>query len=118
MKEACLLFAQNHSSVMVEQNLQQNFLLHLVSMHDFNLITTHTIDQAMSRLRLLHTQTLHRDDEDEEGWETAVESPPDPDLDPDVSEFKTCAEESSGNNQPEEQTEADSQQKLFSSVLK
>ncbi|XP_013855700.1 polycomb protein suz12-B [Austrofundulus limnaeus] len=115
MNEACLLFAQNHGSVIVEQNLQQNFLLHLISMHDFNLISTHTIDQAMTRLRLLHNQTLHRDDEDEEDWETAVESLLELDPDPDLSEFKTC----SRNNQPEQQTETtNSKQKLFGCALK
>ncbi|KAK7939313.1 hypothetical protein WMY93_002639 [Mugilogobius chulae] len=51
MNTACLLFADHHGSHIVQNRLCRNFLLHLVSMHDFNLITTATIDTAMSKLR-------------------------------------------------------------------
>uniref|UniRef100_A0AAQ5ZP35 Polycomb protein VEFS-Box domain-containing protein n=1 Tax=Amphiprion ocellaris TaxID=80972 RepID=A0AAQ5ZP35_AMPOC len=56
MNEACLLFAENHAAVIVKHSLCRNFLLHLISMHDFNLISTLTINQAMARLRLLQSQ--------------------------------------------------------------
>uniref|UniRef100_A0AAQ5XFR9 Polycomb protein VEFS-Box domain-containing protein n=1 Tax=Amphiprion ocellaris TaxID=80972 RepID=A0AAQ5XFR9_AMPOC len=81
MNEACLLFAENHAAVIVKHSLCRNFLLHLISMHDFNLISTLTINQAMARLRLLQSQAAHGDgeedeEEEEEDWETAVESQP------------------------------------------
>uniref|UniRef100_A0A4W6DX61 SUZ12 polycomb repressive complex 2 subunit a n=1 Tax=Lates calcarifer TaxID=8187 RepID=A0A4W6DX61_LATCA len=53
MNEACLLFAEHHGAHIVKHNLCRNFLLHLISMHDFNLVSTVTIDQAMARLRLI-----------------------------------------------------------------
>lgn len=91
MDEACLLFAELHGVHIVQRKLSRNLLLHLVSMHDFNLINTRTIDRAMARLRLLQNQASHthrgqeEDEEEEEAWETAEESQPDPDLDPDAS---------------------------------
>ncbi|XP_054593080.2 polycomb protein suz12-B [Nothobranchius furzeri] len=121
MNEACLLFAENNAAAIVEQNLQRNFLLHLISMHDFNLISTRTIDKAMARL--LQRQAAKRDEEEEEeeeeDWETATESQPEPDPEPDASEFKTCGGEtrSSSQNNQEEEVEK-SKQKLSSSVLK
>ncbi|KAM9844162.1 polycomb protein suz12-B-like [Aulostomus maculatus] len=103
MNEACLLFADQHSAHMIQNNLCRNFLLHLISMHDFNLVSTLTIDRAMARLRLLQNQAARRDkcrdeeeeEDEEEDWETAVESQPelDPDPDPDPSEYKPCNEE-------------------------
>lgn len=93
MNEACLLFAEHHGAHVVRNNLCRNFLLHLISMHDFNLVNTLTIDRAMARLRLIQNQAGQRDrgedeEEDEDDWETAVESQPelDPDPDPDASE--------------------------------
>ncbi|KAM6904785.1 polycomb protein suz12-B-like [Xenentodon cancila] len=111
MNEACLLFAQRHGNLIVKRSLCRNFLLHLISMHDFNLISTLTIDQAMARLRLLQSQATRMDkddveeeeeeEEEEEDWETATESQPepepDPDPDPDISEFKTCSDETSSD---------------------
>uniref|UniRef100_A0A3Q3MXV1 Polycomb protein suz12-B-like n=1 Tax=Mastacembelus armatus TaxID=205130 RepID=A0A3Q3MXV1_9TELE len=84
MNEACLLFAEYHGARIVKHNLCRNFLLHLISMHDFNLIGTLTINQAMARLRLIQTQDVQKDkdgegeeeEEEEEDWETAVESQP------------------------------------------
>uniref|UniRef100_A0A665TTU2 Polycomb protein suz12-B-like n=1 Tax=Echeneis naucrates TaxID=173247 RepID=A0A665TTU2_ECHNA len=61
MNEACLLFAQNHGAYIVKQNLCRNFLLHLISMHDFNLVSTLTIDQAMAQLRLIRSQATQRE---------------------------------------------------------
>ncbi|XP_061086829.1 polycomb protein suz12-B isoform X2 [Conger conger] len=51
MNQACMLFVEKCGPYIVEKSLCRNFLLHLVSMHDFNLVTTATIDKAMSRLR-------------------------------------------------------------------
>lgn len=108
MNEACLLFAEHHGAHIVQNNLCRNLLLHLISMHDFNLINTLTIDRAMARLRLIQNQASQRDkgqeeeDEEEEDWETAVESQPelDPDPDPGASESgKRCLE--NGNVEPE-----------------
>ncbi|XP_038161588.1 polycomb protein suz12-B-like [Cyprinodon tularosa] len=98
MKEACLLFAKHNAAAIVERNLCRNFLLHLISMHDFNLINTRTINDAMAWIHDLQNQSAKRDngqeeeeEEEEEDWETAVESQPDPD--PEAAEFKLCVEE-------------------------
>uniref|UniRef100_A0A3Q4GSF2 SUZ12 polycomb repressive complex 2 subunit a n=1 Tax=Neolamprologus brichardi TaxID=32507 RepID=A0A3Q4GSF2_NEOBR len=105
MNEACLLFAEHHAAVIVKRNLCRNFLLHLISMHDFNLISTLTINQAMARLCLVQSRATHRDkeeddEEEEEDWETAAESQPepDPDPDPDPTEFKTCSNETANSS--------------------
>ncbi|MEQ2278868.1 Polycomb protein suz12 [Ameca splendens] len=109
MNEACLLFTEHNAAVILERNLCRNLLLHLISMHDFNLITTLTIDRAVARLRLLQShaaksnkgQEQEDDEEEEEDWETAVESQPepDPDPDPDAADFKPCSEESQNNQE-------------------
>ncbi|KAM9393695.1 LOW QUALITY PROTEIN: polycomb protein suz12-B-like [Pholidichthys leucotaenia] len=97
MNKACLLFAEHHTTIIIKHNLCRNFLLHLISMHDFNLISTVTIDKAMARLRLLQNQAARgdkdEDEEEEEDWETAVESQPE--LDPDLSECNGCSDETS-----------------------
>ncbi|XP_061606289.1 polycomb protein suz12-B-like isoform X2 [Phyllopteryx taeniolatus] len=80
MNEACLLFTELHCAHLVRQNLRRNFLLHLVSMHDFNLVTTRTIDQAMARLQAAAHGGEPPEEEDE--WETAVESLTETDLEP------------------------------------
>ncbi|XP_037648434.1 polycomb protein suz12-B-like [Sebastes umbrosus] len=115
MNESCLLFADRHGVYIVKNDLCRNFLLHLISMHDFNLVTTQTIDQAMARLRLLQSQGAHRDkdeeeeEEDEEDWETAVESQPE--LEADL-EYTPCNDETSngcvenGNQQQQEAEES------------
>lgn len=106
MNEACLLFAEHHGTYIIKHNLCRNFLLHLISMHDFNLVSTPTIDRAMAQLRLIQSQVTQRDkdredeeEEEEEDWETAVESQPelDPDPDPDPSEYKPCSDETSNS---------------------
>ena len=125
MNEACLLFAERNAAHIVKHNLFRNFLLHLISMHDFNLITTQTIDQAMARLRLTQSQTNQRDreedeeeeEEEEEDWETAVESQPEPDPDPDLdpSEYKPCSDETSSGsreNGNQHQQQQQQQEKL------
>ncbi|XP_029293876.1 polycomb protein suz12-A-like [Cottoperca gobio] len=138
MNESCLLFTDRHGVYMVKNNLCRNFLLHLISMHDFNLVTTLTIDQAMARLRLLQSQGARRDkdgaageeeeeEEEEEDWETAVESQPELELDPDPDldpiEYTPCNDETSdgcvenGNRQEsgDDATERPTKQKLSDS---
>uniref|UniRef100_A0A9R1SIY4 SUZ12 polycomb repressive complex 2 subunit a n=2 Tax=Cyprinus carpio TaxID=7962 RepID=A0A9R1SIY4_CYPCA len=51
MNQACLLFVEQHITTIIEKNLCQNILLHLVSMHDFGLVNTATIDKAMAHLK-------------------------------------------------------------------
>ncbi len=126
MNEACLLFAEHHGAHIVKHDLYRNFLLHLISMHDFNLVSTLTIDQAMARLRLIQSQAAQRhkdgeeeeEEEEEEDWETAVESQPelDPDPDLDPSEYKPCSDETSngcleiGNQQQQQQQQEEEEE--------
>ncbi|XP_020502911.1 polycomb protein suz12-B [Labrus bergylta] len=122
MNHACLVFADHYGEHIVKHDLCRNFLLHMVSMHDFNLVSTLTIDRAMARLRLLSSQRdTHRgedegeEEEEEEDWETAVESQPEPDPDPDPdldpAEYKPCSKETNqgclktGNQHQEEKEE-------------
>uniref|UniRef100_A0A673D1A6 Uncharacterized protein n=1 Tax=Sphaeramia orbicularis TaxID=375764 RepID=A0A673D1A6_9TELE len=44
MNQAIMLFVEDCGAHIVRRNLCRNFLLHLVSMHDFNLVSTATID--------------------------------------------------------------------------
>lgn len=72
MNQACLLFVEKCGSYIVEKNLCRNFLLHLVSMHDFNLISVVTIDRAMVQLQEMQRECGSRARGPEEG-----EDPPD-----------------------------------------
>uniref|UniRef100_A0A8D0DGT7 SUZ12 polycomb repressive complex 2 subunit b n=1 Tax=Sander lucioperca TaxID=283035 RepID=A0A8D0DGT7_SANLU len=56
MNQAIMLFAENTGAHIIRRNLCRNFLLHLVSMHDFNLVSTATIDRAMARLRQIQEE--------------------------------------------------------------
>ncbi|XP_030637657.1 polycomb protein suz12-B [Chanos chanos] len=56
MNQASMLFVEKCGPHIARRNLCRNFLLHLVSMHDFNLVTISTIDRAMSRLREIQEQ--------------------------------------------------------------
>ncbi|XP_037326745.2 polycomb protein suz12-B isoform X2 [Pungitius pungitius] len=56
MNQAIMLFAEKAGAHIVRRNLCRNFLLHLVSMHDFNLVSTATIDRAMARLRQIQEE--------------------------------------------------------------
>lgn len=56
MNQAIMLFVENCGPHIACRNLWRNFLLHLVSMHDFNLVTTATIDRAMTRLREIQAE--------------------------------------------------------------
>ncbi|XP_028842424.1 polycomb protein suz12-B-like isoform X2 [Denticeps clupeoides] len=59
MNQACLLFVENCAAHIISRNLCRNVLLHLVSMHDFNLVSVVTIDRAMARLREIQRQPRH-----------------------------------------------------------
>lgn len=56
MNQAIMLFTENRGAHIIRRNLCRNFLLHLVSMHDFNLVSTATIDRAMARLRQIQEE--------------------------------------------------------------
>lgn len=49
--EACRSFIDNYSQILKEKNLERNFLLHLVNLHDFNLITSSQIEEITAKLR-------------------------------------------------------------------
>uniref|UniRef100_A0A674P3W8 SUZ12 polycomb repressive complex 2 subunit b n=1 Tax=Takifugu rubripes TaxID=31033 RepID=A0A674P3W8_TAKRU len=49
MHQAIMLFTENRGAHIIRRHLCRNFLLHLVNMHDFNLVNTATIDRAMAR---------------------------------------------------------------------
>ncbi|KAM5125936.1 polycomb protein SUZ12 [Mantella aurantiaca] len=51
MNQACMQFVEHFGERIIEKSLCRNFMLHLVSMHDFNLINISSIDKAVSRLR-------------------------------------------------------------------
>lgn len=51
MSHASMLFVENCGPYIIRRNLCRNFLLHLVNLHDFNLVTTATIDRAMARMK-------------------------------------------------------------------
>uniref|UniRef100_A0A9J7YGG4 SUZ12 polycomb repressive complex 2 subunit b n=1 Tax=Cyprinus carpio carpio TaxID=630221 RepID=A0A9J7YGG4_CYPCA len=51
MTQASMLFVENCGPYIIRRNLCRNFLLHLVNLHDFNLVTTATIDRAMVRMK-------------------------------------------------------------------
>lgn len=56
MNQAIMLFVENRGAHIIRRNLCRNFLLHLVSMHDFNLVSTATIDRAMAQLRQIQEE--------------------------------------------------------------
>ena len=70
MNQAIMLFAENRGAHIIRRNLCRNFLLHLVSMHDFNLVSTATIDRAMARLRQIQEELP--DTEEEQQHQTLV----------------------------------------------
>lgn len=51
MSQASMLFVENCGPHIIRRNLCRNFLLHLVNLHDFNLVTIATIDRAMARMK-------------------------------------------------------------------
>ena len=56
MNQASMLFVEKCGAYIARRNLCRNFLLHLVSMHDFNLVSVATIDRAMARLRQIQEE--------------------------------------------------------------
>ncbi|XP_051568016.1 polycomb protein suz12-B [Myxocyprinus asiaticus] len=51
MTQASMLFVENFGLHIIRRNLCRNFLLHLVNLHDFNLVTIATIDWAVDRMK-------------------------------------------------------------------
>ena len=49
--DACRSFIDKNSQQLRERNLERNFLLHLVNLHDFNLITSSQIEEISGKLR-------------------------------------------------------------------
>lgn len=49
--EACRSFISNYSRDLKEKNLERNFLLHLMNLHDFNLITSSQIEEIIGKMR-------------------------------------------------------------------
>ncbi|XP_063079537.1 polycomb protein suz12-A-like [Engraulis encrasicolus] len=53
MNHACMQFIEKFGGEIVEKGLYRNLMLHLVSMHDFNLVSVGTIDKVMAYVRHL-----------------------------------------------------------------
>lgn len=66
MNQAIMLFVDNRGAHIIRRNLCRNFLLHLVSMHDFNLVSTATIDRTMARLRQIQEELPDIDEEEQD----------------------------------------------------
>ena len=66
MNQAIMLFVENRGAHIIRRHLCRNFLLHLVSMHDFNLVGTATIDRAMARLAQLQEELPAPEPEEEQ----------------------------------------------------
>ncbi|XP_061585302.1 polycomb protein suz12-B isoform X2 [Cololabis saira] len=66
MNQAIMVFVEHRGGHIIRRNLCRNFLLHLVSMHDFNLVGTATIDRAMARLRQLQDDLPELDPQDDQ----------------------------------------------------
>lgn len=60
-----MLFVEKCGAYIARRNLCRNFLLHLVSMHDFNLVSVATIDRAMARLRQIQEELPDAGEEDQ-----------------------------------------------------
>lgn len=61
-----MLFTENRGAHIIRRNLCRNFLLHLVSMHDFNLVSTATIDRAMALLRQIQEELPDTEDNEQQ----------------------------------------------------
>lgn len=66
MNQAIMLFTETRGAHIIRRNLCRNFLLHLVSMHDFNLVSTATIDRAMARLRQIQEELPDAEKEEQQ----------------------------------------------------
>uniref|UniRef100_A0A672QPM8 Polycomb protein suz12-B-like n=1 Tax=Sinocyclocheilus grahami TaxID=75366 RepID=A0A672QPM8_SINGR len=67
MSQASMLFVENYGPYIIRRNLCRNFLLHLVNLHDFNIVTTATIDRAMAHMKEMEESLP----EPEEGQESS-----------------------------------------------
>uniref|UniRef100_A0A673K0H1 Uncharacterized protein n=1 Tax=Sinocyclocheilus rhinocerous TaxID=307959 RepID=A0A673K0H1_9TELE len=67
MSQASMLFVENYGPYIIRRNLFRNFLLHLVNLHDFNIVTTATIDRAMAHMKEMEESLP----EPEEGQESS-----------------------------------------------
>ncbi|XP_057700596.1 polycomb protein suz12-B isoform X3 [Corythoichthys intestinalis] len=72
MNQAIMLFVDDCGAHIIRRNLCRNFLLHLVSMHDFNLVVTATIDRAMTRLKQIQEELPEDTEERQERTLLAV----------------------------------------------
>lgn len=61
-----MLFTENRGAHIIRRNLCRNFLLHLVNMHDFNLVNTATIDRAMARLQQIKEELPDTEEEQDQ----------------------------------------------------
>lgn len=72
MHQAIMLFTENRGAHIIRRNLCRNFLLHLVNMHDFNLVNTSTIDRAMARLQQMQEDLRGTEEEEEQQQDQAL----------------------------------------------
>uniref|UniRef100_A0A3Q3H1E9 SUZ12 polycomb repressive complex 2 subunit b n=1 Tax=Kryptolebias marmoratus TaxID=37003 RepID=A0A3Q3H1E9_KRYMA len=72
MNQAIMVFVEDCGAHIIRRNLCRNFLLHLVSMHDFNLVSTATIDRAMARLRQIQEELPAAPAEEQQDSATGV----------------------------------------------
>uniref|UniRef100_A0A4W5Q1R3 SUZ12 polycomb repressive complex 2 subunit b n=1 Tax=Hucho hucho TaxID=62062 RepID=A0A4W5Q1R3_9TELE len=61
MNQASMQFVEKCGAYIARRNLCRNFLLHLVSMHDFNLVSVATIDRAIHTNIATHTTQANED---------------------------------------------------------
>uniref|UniRef100_A0A674ERA0 SUZ12 polycomb repressive complex 2 subunit b n=1 Tax=Salmo trutta TaxID=8032 RepID=A0A674ERA0_SALTR len=61
MNQASMQFVEKCGAYIARRNLCRNFLLHLVSMHDFNLVSVATIDRAIHTNIATHTTQAYED---------------------------------------------------------
>lgn len=61
-----MLFTEKRGAHIIRRNLCRNFLLHLVNMHDFNLVNTATIDRAMARLQQIQEEVTATEEEQQD----------------------------------------------------
>ncbi|XP_029706800.1 polycomb protein suz12-B isoform X2 [Takifugu rubripes] len=66
MHQAIMLFTENRGAHIIRRHLCRNFLLHLVNMHDFNLVNTATIDRAMARLQQIQEDLRGTEEEQDQ----------------------------------------------------
>ncbi|XP_051562945.1 polycomb protein suz12-B isoform X1 [Myxocyprinus asiaticus] len=70
MTQASMLFVENFGPHIIRRNLCRNFLLHLVNLHDFNLVTIATIDRAVVRMKEIEESLPELEEGQEESGAT------------------------------------------------